>query len=135
MSSNVGKRIVNMVWEDLIPSKIITEKSVDNAVTIAMAMGCSTNAIIHLIAMARRAGINLTMDDLDKKGREVPLNCKHKTFRERLFDGRFFYAGGILALMHELSSKLNLDEKTVSGKTVRELIVGNKTINEDVIRP
>ena len=135
MSSNVGKRIVNMVWEDLIPSKIITEKSVDNAVTIAMAMGCSTNAIIHLIAMARRAGINLTMDDLDKKGREVPLIANIRPSGKDYLMEDFFYAGGILALMHELSSKLNLDEKTVSGKTVRELIVGNKTINEDVIRP
>ncbi len=67
MSVNVGKRIVEMVWEDLTPRNIITENSVENAVTVAMAMGCSTNAIIHLIAMARRAGINLTMDDLDKK--------------------------------------------------------------------
>lgn len=135
MSSNVGKRIVNMVWEDLIPSKIITEKSVDNAVTIAMAMGCSTNAIIHLIAMARRAGINLTMDDLDKKGREVPLIANIRPSGKDYLMEDFFYAGGILALMYELSNKLNLDEKTVSGKTVRELIVGNKTINEDVIRP
>jgi len=135
MSSNVGKRIVDMVWEDLIPSKIITEKSVDNAVTIAMAMGCSTNAIIHLIAMARRAGINLTMDDLDKKGREVPLIANIRPSGKDYLMEDFFYAGGILALMYELSNKLNLDEKTVSGKTVRELIVGNKTINEDVIRP
>ena len=135
MSSNVGKRIVNMVWEDLTPSKIITEKSVDNAVTIAMAMGCSTNAIIHLIAMARRASINLTMDDLDKKGREVPLIANIRPSGKDYLMEDFFYAGGILALMHQLSSKLNLDEKTVSGKTVRELIIGNKTINEDVIRP
>ena len=135
MSSNVGKRIVNMVWEDLTPSKIITEKSVDNAVTIAMAMGCSTNAIIHLIAMARRASINLTMDDLDKKGREVPLIANIRPSGKDYLMEDFFYAGGILALMYQLSSKLNLDEKTVSGKTVRELIIGNKTINEDVIRP
>jgi dihydroxy-acid dehydratase len=135
MSSNVGKRIVNMVWEDLTPSKIITEKSVDNAVTISMAMGCSTNAIIHLIAMARRASINLTMDDLDKKGREVPLIANIRPSGKDYLMEDFFYAGGILALMYQLSSKLNLDEKTVSGKTVRELIVGNKTINEDVIRP
>ena len=69
-----------MVWEDLTPSKIITENSIDNAVTISMAMGCSTNAIIHLIAMARRSGINLSMDDLDKKGREIPLiaNVDHQ---------------------------------------------------------
>ena len=62
-----------MVWEDLTPRKIITENSVENAVTVAMAMGCSTNAIIHLIARARRAGVNLTRDDLDKKGRKIRL--------------------------------------------------------------
>tara|TARA_B110000027_G_scaffold67908_1_gene72614 strand:+ start:294 stop:2027 length:1734 start_codon:yes stop_codon:yes gene_type:complete len=134
MSANVGKRIVSMVWEDLIPSKIITEKSVDNAVTIAMAMGCSTNAIIHLIAMARRAGIDLSMDDLDKKGREIPLIANIRPSGNNYLMEDFFYAGGILALMYELSSKLNLNEKTVSGKTLGELIKGNKTINDDVIR-
>ena len=134
MSANVGKRIVSMVWEDLIPSKIITEKSVDNAVTIAMAMGCSTNAIIHLIAMARRAGIDLSMDDLDKKGREIPLIANIRPSGNNYLMEDFFYAGGILALMNELSSKLNLNEKTVSGKTLGELIKGNKTINDDVIR-
>ena len=134
MSANVGKRIVSMVWEDLIPSKIITEKSVDNAVTIAMAMGCSTNAIIHLIAMARRAGIDLSMDDLDKKGREIPLIANIRPSGKDYLMEDFFYAGGILALMYELSSKLNLNEKTVSGKTLGELIKGNKTINDDVIR-
>jgi dihydroxy-acid dehydratase len=123
-----------MVWEDLIPSKIITEKSVDNAVTIAMAMGCSTNAIIHLIAMARRAGIDLSMDDLDKKGREIPLIANIRPSGNNYLMEDFFYAGGILALMYELSSKLNLNEKTVSGKTLGELIKGNKTINDDVIR-
>ena len=69
MSSAVGRRIVDMIWEDLTPDKIITEKSVENAVTVAMATGCSTNAVIHLIAMARRAGIDLTLADLDAKSR------------------------------------------------------------------
>ena len=135
MSAEVGKRIVKMVWEDLIPSKIITEKSVENAATIAMAMGCSTNAIIHLIAMARRAGINFSMDDLDKKGREVPLIANIRPSGKDYLMEDFFYAGGILSLMHELSSKLNLNEKTVSGQTIGELIIGNKTINDDIIRP
>lgn len=135
MSAEVGKRIVKMVWEDLIPSKIITEKSVENAATIAMAMGCSTNAIIHLIAMARRAGINFSMDDLDKKGREVPLIANIRPSGNDYLMEDFFYAGGILSLMHELSSKLNLNEKTVSGQTIGELIIGNKTINDDIIRP
>tara|TARA_B110000090_G_scaffold83381_1_gene94886 strand:+ start:16227 stop:17960 length:1734 start_codon:yes stop_codon:yes gene_type:complete len=135
MSAEVGKRIVKMVWEDLIPSKIITEKSVENAATIAMAMGCSTNAIIHLIAMARRAGINFSMDDLDKKGREIPLIANIRPSGKDYLMEDFFYAGGILSLMHELSSKLNLNEKTVSGQTIGELIIGNKTINDDIIRP
>ena len=135
MSAEVGKRIVKMVWEDLIPSKIITEKSVENAATIAMAMGCSTNAIIHLIAMARRAGINFSMDDLDKKGREVPLIANIRPSGKDYLMEDFFYAGGMLSLMHELSSKLNLNEKTVSGQTIGELIIGNKTINDDIIRP
>ena len=134
MSSNVGKRIVDMVKEDLIPSKIITEKSVDNAVTVAMAMGCSTNAIIHLIAMARRAKINLTMDDLDRKGRQVPLTANIRPSGKDYLMEDFFYAGGILSLMHELSNKLNLDEITVSGLKLKDLIMHKKTINKDVIR-
>ena len=100
-----------------------------------MAMGCSTNAIIHLIAMARRAGINLTMDNLDKKGREIPLIANIRPSGKDYLMEDFFYAGGILALMHELSEKLNLDEVTVSGLSLRELISETKTINDDIIRP
>jgi dihydroxy-acid dehydratase len=134
MSSSVGKRIVDMVRENLLPSKIITEKSVDNAVTVAMALGCSTNAIIHLIAMARRAGIELTMDDLDKKGRIIPLIANVRPSGKNYLMEDFFYAGGILSLMYELSEKLNLNEKTVSGLKLKDIISEKKTINEDVIR-
>ena len=134
MSANVGKRIVDMVWEDLKPSNIITEKSIDNAVTVAMAMGCSTNAIIHLIAMARRSGIYLTMDDLDKKGREIPLIANIRPSGTEYLMEDFYYAGGILALMFSLSEKLNLDEITVSGLKLKEVISQKETINNDVIR-
>ena len=134
MSANVGKRIVDMVWEDLKPSNIITEKSIDNAVTVAMAMGCSTNAIIHLIAMARRAGIHLTMDDLDKKGREIPLIANIRPSGTEYLMEDFYYAGGILALMFSLSEKLNLEEITVSGLKLKEIISQKETINNDVIR-
>ena len=134
MSANVGKRIVDMVWEDLKPSNIITEKSIDNAVTVAMAMGCSTNAIIHLIAMARRSGIYLTMDDLDKKGREIPLIANIRPSGTEYLMEDFYYAGGILALMFSLSEKLNLDEMTVSGLKLKEIISQKETINNDVIR-
>ena len=134
MSTNVGKRIVDMVWEDLKPSKIITEKSIDNAVTVAMAMGCSTNAIIHLIAMARRAGIHLTIDDLDKKGREIPLIANIRPSGVEYLMEDFYYAGGILSLMFSLSEKLNLEEITVSGLKLKEIISQKETINNDVIR-
>ena len=134
MSTNVGKRIVDMVWEDLKPSKIITEKSIDNAVTVAMAMGCSTNAIIHLIAMARRAGIHLTIDDLDKKGREIPLIANIRPSGVEYLMEDFYYAGGILSLMFSLSEKINLEEITVSGLRLKEIISQKETINNDVIR-
>ena len=134
MSANVGKRIVDMVWEDLKPSNIITEKSIDNAVTVAMAMGCSTNAIIHLIAMARRAGIHLTMDDLDKKGREIPLIANIRPSGMEYLMEDFYYAGGILSLMFSLAKKLNLEEITVSGLKLKEIISQKETINNDVIR-
>lgn len=134
MSTNVGKRIVDMVWEDLKPSKIITEKSIDNAVTVAMAMGCSTNAIIHLIAMARRAGIHLTIDDLDKKGREIPLIANIRPSGMEYLMEDFYYAGGILSLMFSLAEKLNLEEITVSGLRLKEIISQKETINNDVIR-
>ena len=134
MSTNVGKRIVEMVWEDLTPKKIITEKSVDNAVTVAMAMGCSTNAIIHLIAMSRRAGINLTMDDLDKKSRIIPLLANIRPSGKDYLMEDFFYAGGILSLMNSLADKLNLEEITVSGSKLGKIIDGKETLNRDIIR-
>ena len=135
MSTEVGRRIVEMVWEDLTPSKIITKDSIDNAVTISMAMGCSTNAIIHLIAMARRSGINLSMDDLDKKGREIPLIANVRPSGKDYLMEDFYYAGGILSLMNELSTKLNLNATTVTGKKLKELIKNSCTTNKDVIRP
>ena len=134
MSTEVGRRIVEMVWEDLTPSKIITKDSIDNAVTISMAMGCSTNAIIHLIAMARRSGINLSMDDLDKKGREIPLIANVRPSGKDYLMEDFYYAGGILSLMNELSTKLNLNATTVTGKKLKELIKNSCTTNKDVIR-
>jgi dihydroxyacid dehydratase/phosphogluconate dehydratase len=77
MSTDCGRRIVEMVWEDLTPDKIITRGAVHNATPVAMATGCSTNAIVHLLAMARRAGVPLTLDDLDKAGRTTPCHRQH----------------------------------------------------------
>ena len=103
-----------MVWQDLKPSKFVTKKSIENAIIVAMAMGCSTNAIIHLIAIARRSGIRLTMDKLDEIGRKVPVIANIRPSGKEYLMEDFYYAGGILSLMYQLSDILNINEKTVA---------------------
>lgn len=135
MSSACGRRIVDMVWEDLTPDKIITEAATRNAITVAMATGCSTNAIVHLIAMGRRAGIPLTLDDLDDIGRTTPVIANIRpTGKEYLMED-FFYAGGLRALMKELGDKLDTSVITVTGETLAQGIEGATNYNDDVIRP
>ncbi|MCA0872767.1 dihydroxy-acid dehydratase [Seohaeicola saemankumensis] len=135
MAAACGRRIVDMVWEDLTPDKIMTEASTRNAVTVAMATGCSTNAIIHLIAMARRAGIDLTLDDLDEIGRTTPVIANIRPSGTDYLMEDFFYAGGLPALMQELGDKLDLSVMTVSGRPLGETIDGAQNYNADVIRP
>ena len=134
MAANCGRRIVEMVWEDLTPSQIINEASTKNAATIAMATGCSTNAIIHLIAMARRAGVKLTLDQLDEIGRTTPVIANIRPSGKDYLMEDFFYSGGLRALMVELGDKLDLNVKTVTGKTLGECIKGSENFNSDVIR-
>ncbi len=134
MSSAVGRRIVDMVWEDLVPGKIVTRAAVNNAVTVAMATGCSTNAIVHLVAMARRAGIPLTLDDLDQAGRMTPVLANIRPTGKTYLMEDFYYAGGLRALMAKLASKLDLSARTVTGVTLGETLEGAKCYNDDVIR-
>ncbi len=134
MAAGCGRRIVDMVWEDLTPDQIINEASTRNAVTVAMATGCSTNAIIHLIAMARRAGVNMTLDQLDEIGRTTPVIANIRPSGKNYLMEDFFYAGGLRALMVELGDKLDLNVKTVTGQTLKECIKGSKNYNSDVIR-
>ena len=134
MATDCGRRIVEMIWEDLTPNQIINEASTRNAVTVAMATGCSTNAIIHLIAMARRAGVNLTLDQLDKIGRTTPVIANIRPSGKDYLMEDFFYSGGLRALMVELGNKLDLSVKTVTGKTLGECIKGSENFNRDVIR-
>jgi dihydroxy-acid dehydratase len=134
MSAAVGRRIVDMVWEDLKPTDIIDRRAVENATTVAMAMGCSTNAVIHLIAMAGRAGVELTLDQLDALGRKVPVIANIRPSGDRYLMEDFYYAGGIRALMGELRDRLSLDVMTVNGKTLGENIEGAAVYNDDVIR-
>lgn len=135
MSAACGRRIVEMVWEDLVPSRIIDRAAVDNAVTVAMALGCSTNAVIHLIAMARRAGIMLSLDDLDAASRDVPVLANIRPSGSDYLMEDFYYAGGLRALMASLAGKLHLTAVTVTGKTLGEALEGAEVYNSDVIRP
>ena len=135
MSTRCGRRAVEMVFEDLTPDKIITRQSVDNSVTVAMATGCSTNAVVHLIAMARRAGVPLTLDDLDAAGRTTPVIANIRPSGKKYLMEDFYYAGGLRALMAQMKDKLHLDAMTVSGFKLGETLEGAEVYNDDVIRP
>ena len=134
MSSECGRRIVEMVWEDLTPQKIQSRKAFENAITVAMAMGCSTNAIIHLIAQARRAGQDIGLDDFEKASRTVPVIANVRPSGDTYLMEDFFYAGGLPGLMSRISEHLHLDCVTVTGKTLGENIEGAEVYNDDVIR-
>ncbi|KYO54363.1 L-arabinonate dehydratase [Tistrella mobilis] len=134
MSADCGRRIVGMIWEDLTPARILTAAAFDNAVTVAMATGCSTNAVVHLIAMARRAGIDLTLDDLDAKSRVTPVIANIRPAGSTYLMEDFFYAGGLRALMARLGDRLHRDCLTVTGRTLGEGIEGAEVWNDDVIR-
>ncbi|MBU8539155.1 L-arabinonate dehydratase [Falsiroseomonas tokyonensis] len=135
LCSESGRRIVEMVWEDLTPKRIQIHKAFLNAINVAMAMGCSTNAIIHLIAMARRAGHDIGLDDFERASRVVPVIGNVRPSGSTYLMEDFFYAGGILGLMERMRAHLHLDCLTVSGRTLGENIAGAKVYNDDVIRP
>jgi len=134
MASASGRRIVEMVWEDLTPAKIQTRAAFENGISVGMAMGCSTNAIIHLIAQARRAGVDIGLDDFDKVSRIVPVIANIRPSGDKYLMEDFFYAGGLPGLMSRMKQHLHLDALTVSGKTVGENIEGAAVYNDDVIR-
>lgn len=135
MASNCGRRIVDMVWENLTPDRIVTDAAMRNAAIVAMATGCSTNAVVHLIAIARRANVQLTLDDLDELGRMTPLIANVRPSGKDYLMEDFYYAGGLSALMSELGDRLDGSALTVSGETLGESIQGAKVYNNDVIRP
>lgn len=135
MAAACGARAVEMVWEDMTPDKIMTWESTRNAVTVAMATGCSTNAIIHLIAMARRAGVDLTLDHLDEIGHTTPVLANIRPSGKEYLMEDFYYAGGLPALMKELGDKLDLSVMTVNGQTMGDNIAQAVNYNDNVIRP
>jgi dihydroxy-acid dehydratase len=132
MCAASGRRIVEMVWEDLTPQKILSPAAFDNAVRVHMALGGSTNAIIHLIAMARRAGIALDMARFDEISRQVPVIANITPSGKYLMED-FFYAGGLRALMAAMVDRLDLSCPTVTGGTVSENIDGATVFLPEVI--
>ena len=134
MATTCGERIVEMVWEDLRPQVLLTRAAFLNAVAVQMALGGSTNAAVHIIAMARRAGVALTLADLDAVGREVPVLANLFPSGDRLMED-FHYAGGLPALMTRLVAHLSLGERNVNGKTLGENLDGVQVLDDEVIRP
>jgi dihydroxy-acid dehydratase len=134
MASSCGRRIVDMVWEDQKPSDILSPRAFDNAITADMAIGGSTNAIIHLVAMAGRAGIALPLRRFDEIARRTPMLADVRPSGRYLMED-FYYAGGLRALLNELRDLLHLDCPTVSGKTLGDNLAGAKIIQPEVIRP
>jgi dihydroxy-acid dehydratase len=134
MAAQTGRRIVEMVWEDLKPSDFLTAQSFDNAITTALALGGSTNAVVHLIAMARRAGVRLDLDQFDALARKTPLLANIRPSGKYLMED-FYYAGGLRALLARLADLLHRGAMTVNGNTLGENVAGAKVFNDDVILP
>jgi dihydroxy-acid dehydratase len=132
MCAAAGRRIVDMVWEDLTPEKILTAAAFDNAIRVHMALGGSTNAIIHVIAMARRAGIALDMARFDAISRQVPVIANITPSGKYLMED-FFYAGGLRALMASMRDLLDLSCITVTGKPLGEGFADSKVHLPEVI--
>ncbi len=135
MCSASGRRIVDMVWEDLKPADLITKDSCENGIAVAMAEGCSTNAVIHVIAMAKRAGVPITIDDFDRISQYVPVIANIRPSGDKYLMEDFYYAGGLLGMMNRMKEYLHLDCIACNGKTVGENIRGAEVFDDDVIRP
>ena len=132
MASRCGQRIVGMVWEDLKPGDILTRASFENAIVADIALGGSTNAIIHLLAIAGRAEIPLTLSDFDEIARRTPLVANLRPSGQYLMED-FYYAGGILGFLGEIRSLLQVDARTVNGKSLGDNIMDAEVYNREVV--
>ena len=129
----VGNRIVAMVEEDLKPSQILTRQAFENAVRAVNAVGGSTNAVIHLLAIAGRVGVDFSLDDWDRLGREVSCLVDLMPSGRFLMED-FYYAGGLPAVLRELGDLIHRDALTVTGRTMGEHIADAPCYNDEVIR-
>jgi dihydroxy-acid dehydratase len=133
MASRSGRRIVDMVWEDLKPRDILTERSFDNAIRVLMALGGSTNGLIHVIAMAGRAGIKIPLEKFEEIGKKSPYLVNMRPSGKYLMED-FYYAGGLAAMLEGMRALLDTESLTCTGKTLGENVAGSKIHNNDVIR-
>jgi dihydroxy-acid dehydratase len=133
MATLSGKRIVDMVWEDLKAKDVVDARAIDNAVTTVLALGGSTNAVVHMIALARRAGVPLDLARFDALARRTPVLANVRPSGQYLMED-FFYAGGLRALLAQLTDLLDTSAPTVNGHSLGENIAGAQVFNEDVIR-
>jgi dihydroxy-acid dehydratase len=133
MAAASGQRIVDLVRDDLRPSAILDARAYQDAVTTVIALGGSTNAVIHLIAMARRGGVALGLDDFDEAARRVPVLANIRPGGAYLMED-FYYAGGLPALLGRIADLLHPDRPTVGG-TLRDGLRGREVYQDDVIRP
>ncbi|MCG6113192.1 MAG: L-arabinonate dehydratase [Paracoccus sp.] len=136
MAQMSGRRIVQMVKDDLKPSDIMTRDAFENAIRVNGAIGGSTNAVVHLLAMAGRVGVDITLDDWDRCGRDVATIVNLMPSGQYLME-EFFYAGGLPVVIKRLAEagQLHKDALTVSGQTIWDEVKGVMNHNEDVIRP
>jgi len=134
MAASVGERVVEMVWEDLVPSRIVTEASVRNAVEVQAALGGSTNALIHLVAIAARAGIRLPLDAFDEAARRTPVIANVYPAGTFLMEDVYF-AGGLPALLSRIADRLDLSCMTVTGEPIGAAVARAKVWDDEVIRP
>jgi len=129
-----GRRIMSLLDNGPLPSSVMTEEAFENAITVDMALGGSTNSVLHLSSIARELGIDLTLERFDELSRRTPHICDLRPSGP-YFMKDFEKAGGVPALLKRLEPKLKLSAKTVMGKTLKELIAGYKVLNDQVIRP
>ncbi|MGW4487954.1 L-arabinonate dehydratase [Amycolatopsis sp. NPDC004368] len=134
MAAMSGARIVDLVWEDLTITKLLDERAYADAITTVLALGGSTNAVIHLIAMAGRSGLALSLADFDEIARRVPVLANIRPGGAWLMED-FYYAGGLPGLLSRLTDLLHTDRLTVSGRTLGETLESARVHNDDVIRP
>lgn len=133
LAERSGRRAVELAEARVRPRDIMTRESFQNAIRVIMAIGGSTNTVIHLLAVAGRLGVPLSLDDFAAE-KDVPVLANLRPSGEHLLE-KFFYAGGVQALMAEMAPLLNRDAMTVNGKTIGENLEGRLSLDHDVIRP